>query len=55
MNTSRSLRQFFLLSSVSNHIQDWIRKEIVDDDPFDAPSYFSAGDELSSETLSMNR
>jgi hypothetical protein len=40
MHASRSLRQFVWLSSISAHIQEWVRKEIVDDDPCDDVSYF---------------
>jgi hypothetical protein len=51
MNASRSLRGFVLLSSLSAYIQEWIRKEIVADDPYDDVSYFPAKQEESLDQL----
>ena len=45
MNTTQVFNQFFLtffaiLHSLQYNVQEWIRKEIVDDDPYDQETFF---------------
>jgi len=41
-----SLRKLALVRSIKHNVQEWIRKEIVDDDPYDQETFFPKNNKI---------